>query len=258
MPTQAAAQCDVWVGSAKSTGQTASTAPSARPFRHVKGRRHGTARTTTALAAMAVIVLAPAAEAAEGAAAAQPGAYCPLPEPGQKPVCLAPAEAKYGAFFAALERGAVSSDEAAAVESDLTPGADSEDAYLALSSLSYGYWRLAEQVGAEPDADPALHERLARWNLLMIELYNQAVDDPAFRAAVREAASDLHRRSPPRAAPCPNRYPGGCVHTDQLVRALAAIDDTAGVRSPLGRLLQRMMRGDEAGVVSGLPRDEVR
>ena len=73
------------------------------------------------------------ARAAERPAAAQPGAYCPLPEPGQRPICLEPAQAHYADFFAAVERGRVTAADTAPVEADLDGRAGRERAYLALS-----------------------------------------------------------------------------------------------------------------------------
>lgn len=222
------------------------------PTRAVDGRdsiARGRVSTRPArLRALVPVLLVPAVilwstEAVSGAraGAAQPGAYCPLPKKGEKPVCLAPAQAKYEAFFAGLDGGKLSGAAAAAVESDLTGDSPLQDTYLALSSLTYGYWRLAEQVGAAPDADPALLARLQHWNDLLLDLYGESRSDPRFQAAVREAAVDLHRRTPALAKHCPHSYPGGCDHTEELVRALAAIDGTASVRSPLSQLLERLV-----------------
>ena len=36
------------------------------------------------------------------------GAYCPLPEPGEAPSCLVPAQAEYGEFFRGVASGAPS------------------------------------------------------------------------------------------------------------------------------------------------------
>lgn len=191
--------------------------------------------------------------AGSGQSAAVAGAYCPLPEPGQTPACLTPARATYGDFFAAIGRGDVPAGEAAAVEADLTGGSGTERAYLALSSLSYGYYRLAERLRAQPDGDPVLQARLDHWNQLLVAIYGSQASDPRFRAAMRQAAHDLHRRAAADVTACPNRYPGGCEHSEQLVRALSAIDDTAGVRSPLGHLVRRLFGGgsDEAAIEAG-------
>jgi hypothetical protein len=159
-------------------------------------------------------------------------------------VCLTPARAEYGAFFAAIGQGRVSDDAASLVEADLAGASGAERAYLALSSLSYGYYRLAEQLATRPDADPVLLERLGHWNDLLVRLYGSEAGDVRFRAAVREAAADLHARAPSVAGRCPHHYPGTCEHTQDLVRALAAIDRAAGVRSPLGQVLERMFDSD--------------
>lgn len=207
--------------------------------------RPGSGATTRAWAVALLCCLGAAeAGAGDGDEKTRPGAYCRLPEPGQTPLCLTPARAAYGEFFAAIGRGRVSAAAAALVEADLAGGSGTERAYLALSSLSYGYYRLAEQLGTRPDADPVLLERLGHWNHLLVRLYGSEARDAGFRAAVREAAVDLHARAPSMAERCPHDYPGACDHTQDLVRALAAIDGAAGVRSPLGRLLERMFVSD--------------
>jgi hypothetical protein len=193
----------------------------------------------TVLAA-SVIGPAPAARGGGPGDAARPGAYCPLPEPGQTPVCLSPAQAAYGDFFDAVGRGQVPEHAASAVEADLRGASGTERAYLALSSISYGYYRLAEQLRARDDVDPAVQARLTQWNQLLVALYGTTDPDDPFRSAVREAAADLQARTPDPGGYCPNRYPGGCRHSEDLVRALAAVDDKAGVRSPLGNLLRRL------------------
>jgi hypothetical protein len=172
-----------------------------------------------------------------------PGAYCPLPEAGQKPVCLSPAEAEYQAFFAAVDRGSIAEADTAALEADLSAGGESAQAYLALSSISYGYWRLATELASAPDADPALRERLRHWNELLLTAYGQSESDPHFRDAVRMAALDLQRHTPGHGTRC---RPGEtCEHADSLVSALAAFDSNAGLRTPLEQLMQRLWNDSE-------------
>ena len=43
------------------------------------------------------------ATSAQGAGDVRPGAYCPLPKPGETPACMLPAKQAYGEFFAALD-----------------------------------------------------------------------------------------------------------------------------------------------------------
>ena len=88
-----------------------------------------------------------------------PGAYCPLPEKGRVSECLAPAQATYGDFFDALEENA-SDGALARVEDAVARGPEEEDAYLALSSLSYGYYRLAQRAAESETIDPAVTRRL--------------------------------------------------------------------------------------------------
>jgi hypothetical protein len=171
-----------------------------------------------------------------------PGAYCPLPEKGQAPVCLAPAQAEYEDFFAGVESGDLSEDAAHAVELDLGSNEATERTYLALSSLSYGYYRLAELVARSPETDPALLPRLKRWNDLLLQVYEGAGADSPLGSAVREAALDLQRHTPAIGALCPAESPpDDCTSADGLVRALARLDQNAGVRSPLTRLMNRMV-----------------
>jgi hypothetical protein len=117
------------------------------------------------------------------------------------------------------------------------------DRTLALSSLAYGYFMLAERAAASERPDPALVARLERWNDLLGSAYEKAERDPSFRTAVREAALDLHARAP--AVGCEDA--GSCPSTGLLLETLRRIDDPAsetGVRGALGKLLGRML-GDE-------------
>ena len=108
---------------------------------------------------------------------AAPGAYCPFPEPGQKPACLAPVQERYPAFLEGADRGRIDEAVTAGVEADLTAASDTRDAYLALSSLAYAYYRLAQREAANPGADPALVRRLEHWNGLLSGLYHDADAD---------------------------------------------------------------------------------
>lgn len=188
--------------------------------------------------------------------AAQPGAYCPLPEPGQVPACLTPAQQEYQAFFAGVHSGRLASEASAQVEADLAGTAGIERAYLALSSVSYGYLRLAEQIGVRPDADPVLLARLGRWNDLLVGLYGHSQLDPEFRRAIQLMATDLHRHLARQSVVMPASCGGdleSCGQSAELLRAMAAVDQHTGVRSPLAQLLQRLVgaQPDSNDVQSG-------
>ena len=64
-----------------------------------------------AVAMLAAVALTPQALLAAGDDATVAGAYCPLPEPGQVPQCLAPARAEFGDFFQAVDTGGVDTGE---------------------------------------------------------------------------------------------------------------------------------------------------
>jgi hypothetical protein len=188
-------------------------------------------------------LLAPACAAGLARAAGDPaaaGAYCPLPPPGQTPRCLDPAKAAYGEFFTALESGVPADAASARVESDLAAGAVSENAYLALSSLAYGYWRLSERAAAA-QADPALALRLERWNSLLREAYATSGEDARYRAAIREAALDLRRRAPPVRLRCVDSdgRTAECDSTEAVMRGIDATAGEVGLRGALERLLER-------------------
>ena len=171
---------------------------------------------------------------------AKSGAYCPLPPPGQTPRCLDPAKAQYGDFFASLEQGVPGDAATAQLEADVAAGGG-EQAYLALSSLAYAYWRLSERA-AEGSHDTGVALRLERWNALLREAYAASGDDPGYRAAVREAALDLRRRAPPVRVRCVDAA-GATAECDSTEAVLRGIDATAGevgLRGALGRLLARI------------------
>jgi hypothetical protein len=191
------------------------------------------------LPALLATIAAAAAPAAEDPSAA--GAYCPLPPPGEMPRCLGPAKATYGEFFTALETGVPADAAAARVESDLAAGAGSTNAYLALSSVAYGYWRLSERAAAA-QADPALARRLERWNALLREAYAASPEEARYREALREAALDLRRRAPPVRLRCVDAS-GAAAECDSTEAVLRGIDATAGevgLRGAVGRLLERL------------------
>jgi hypothetical protein len=193
-------------------------------------------------------LLAPASAAGLAHASGDPaaaGAYCPLPPPGQTPRCLDPAKVAYGEFFTALESGVPADADAARVESDLAGGAASANAYLALSSLAYGYWRLSERAAAE-QADPALALRLERWNALLREAYATSGGDAPYREAIREAVLDLRRRAPPVRLRCVDADGGetGCDSTEAVLRGIDATTAEVGLRGAFERLLERIFGGE--------------
>jgi hypothetical protein len=190
--------------------------------------------------------------AGAGPAAAGDGGslgYCPLPRRGETPRCLQPAQDAYGEFFEALEAHETPDDDAAArVESALADGAQSPQAYLALSSLAYGYYRLSLRAAAAADTDPQIAARLERWNALLGQAYAAGGDDEAWRAAVREAALDLRRRAPPVRIECRDQGGGTvpCDSTEAVLRGLDAAAGDVGIRGGLERLLRRLFGAEES------------
>jgi hypothetical protein len=183
-----------------------------------------------------------AAASAHGAGPVRPGAYCPFPKPGEKPACMQPAKDAYGEFFTALDgKGAADDAALARVEADVAAGAASENAYLALSSLAYGYYRLSQQAAATPSNDPEIVARLERWNALLAQAYAASAQDAPFQASVREAALDLQKRSPKVALSCLDEAGArvACDSTDAVVRDIDRLRDEVGVRGALARLLDR-------------------
>ena len=188
------------------------------------------------------------AAAAQGAGDVRPGAYCPFPKPGEKPACMLPAKQAYGEFFAALDReGDLSGAAVARVEADVAEGASSENAYLALSSLAYGYYRLSQQAAATPNEDPEVVARLERWNALLSSAYAASPQDGKFQDSVREAALDLKRRAPPVQISCLDESGGRvpCDSADAVLRDIDQLRDQVGVRGAISRLLSRFF-GDDA------------
>jgi hypothetical protein len=178
----------------------------------------------------------------------QPGAYCPFPQEGETRECLDPAEDAYAEFFSALAAGDLSDEDAARLERDVASGPSSEAPYLAISSLSYGYYRLAQRAATNPDEDPAVVARLQRWNELLAQAYDVSADDPSYRAAVREAALDLERRGPQVKLHCVDERGRRteCNSTEAVLRGFNRAEEKIGIRGALGRLLRRMMGGSDS------------
>lgn len=184
----------------------------------------------------------PPAQAGQAASEVRAGAYCPLPKQGETPRCLGPAMQEYGGFFSALSNDAVDEKDVERMERDLTTGGGSEKAYLALSSLAYGYWRLSQRAAAEPGDDPAIAGQLERWNAALALAYEKNPEDPGFRAAVREAALDVSRRAPPVRLRCVDEQGAttACDSTDAVLRGVDAVAGEAGIGAGLQRLIERI------------------
>lgn len=195
-----------------------------------------------ALLLAALLALPFGASDVRGAGGNEPGAYCPLPEKGETRRCLEPAIAEYSEFFSALEEQDVSEARLARLESDVAAGAEAENAYLALSSLAYGYYRLSQRVAAADDADPRFLARLEQWNALLAVAYDASGDDTDFRQAVREAALDLQRNAPPVRLRCVDERGETmeCDSTDAVMRGIDAAANEVGFRGALERLLERI------------------
>ena len=191
------------------------------------------------------VALLLAASVAAHAAKPERGAYCPIPEPGETPECLLEAKANYSDFFANLETGGPSKQAARRIESDLA-GASGVRAYQALSSLAYGYYRLAERAAGSKHVDPEIAERLQRWNGILSQAFAASDAEPHFREAVREAAYDIHRRAPPVKFQCldENGQSAECDATAALLLLADTTRDDTGVRGQLGRLFDRIFGED--------------
>jgi hypothetical protein len=122
--------------------------------------------------------------------------------------------------------------------------ADEESAYLALSSLSYGYYRLAQRAAENQDADPEITARLARWNELLARAYRASPDDERYRAAVKQAALDLHERAPIDLPCAGSQGARSCRSTEDVLREIEAASDRVGIRGALAGLLRRMFGGE--------------
>lgn len=201
-------------------------------------------RVTGAVAALGLVLAAlEPVRAAPPEDAMKPGAYCPLPEKGEVPRCLDPAQQAYGSFFSALEEDDAHEEDAAlaTVEETVARGADDAQAYLALSSLTYGYYRLAQRAAASEDIDPQIAARLNRWNELLALAYRSSPEDEPYRAAVRRAALDLSERAPVR-LPCRDAegHETECHSTESVLRGINAASERAGIRGALEGLLRRI------------------
>lgn len=193
----------------------------------------------------ALAALLGATAVARGAGEVAPGAYCPLPEPGKTRECLEPARGRYGGFFEGLESGEPSDEAVAQVEADLAQGGG-ERAYLALSTLAYGYYRLADLAAATPGEDPAIVARLKGWNALLARAYAGA-EDPDYRRAVRSAAVDLSEHSRAVQVDCIDARgePIECTSTEAVLRGLDQTSGEVGIRGSLQRILERLTGGDD-------------
>lgn len=161
------------------------------------------------------------------------GAYCGLPEPGEVPTCLQPAQARYADLFVALDEGGDLAKASGSVESDLARAG--EDAYLALSSLAYAYWRLASAAAENERVEPEVAARLEEWNDLLSHVYHKSEDDLEFRTAVRDAARDLEARTASQ----------GFRPAEGLLSRLDRAQDQLGLRGAVRRVLHRVF--DEPG-----------
>jgi hypothetical protein len=204
----------------------------------------GRSACTGPLLLIALLTLPGASPSAAGDV--KPGAYCPFPAEGETPRCMQPAKRAYGEFFAALdEPGGVADDAAARVEADVARGGGGENAYLALSSLAYGYYRLSVEAAAAAHVDPGIVARLERWNALLGRAYGRSPEGDPFRAAVREAAHDLRRRAPAVVLRCVDARgeTTACESTEVVVRGIDAAAADVGIRGGLERLLERIVGG---------------
>lgn len=194
--------------------------------------------------ALQVAVCPPIAQATEPGEAIAPGSYCALPEPGEQPVCLAPARARHASFFEAIEAGRVDPAATSQLEEILVSNPGSPDAYLALSSLAYGYMNLARQAAAERDTSPVLTARLARWNALLSTSYAEPTSPEHFRSALLEAARDIQDKVSDLGTTCSENGAPGEECSSGLVLALERLESGGPIRSPLRKLVDRF-RGDE-------------
>jgi hypothetical protein len=205
-------------------------------------------------ARVALVLALGALGAAQGASAcgpgaATPGAYCPLPEKGEIPRCLEPAQKQYSKFFEAVDDPEAHPGDTdahlAQVEDEVAKGAGSEHAYLALSSLAYGYYRLAQRAAASPGEDPAIVGRLERWNHLLAQAYAASPEDASYRRAVAQAAADIDRRVDVALTCVDARGEAvACDSTEHVLRGIDAASRRAGIRGALARILHRFGVGE--------------
>jgi hypothetical protein len=205
-------------------------------------------RPLLAIATTVSLSIALPSSALAGKGDVAPGAYCPFPEPGQAPTCMEPAQQEYSDFFTALDDGDISDADTERLESEVAAGAAGGAPYLAITSLSYGYYRLAQRAAQSPAADPAVAARLQRWNELLSAAYDTSADDPNYRKAVQEAASDLQRRAPAVVLACADEagHTTQCNSTEAVLRGINRTEETVGIRGALERLLDRMFGGGKS------------
>ena len=165
---------------------------------------------------------------------------------------MAAARSEYPGFIASAEGGELDATAAHRLESDLGANVEATDrTYLALSSLAYAYYRLAQRAANDPNQRDVLADRFTHWNAIWTRLYEDS-GDPNLRLAGREAAEDLYRRTPRTdeascqgcsTSPVSNDAPGA------LLATLRGADQRAadnGVRGALSRLLARLRGTDDA------------
>ncbi len=178
------------------------------------------------------------------AAEPKPGSYCPLPAAGEVPQCLSGAQTAYADFFSGLSDGELTDAQTSQLETDLA--AADHPSYDALSALTFGYYRLAQQAAeAGEDSDnAAIAARLEHWNQLLAQTYETHRDAP-YRAAVRTAAGELRERAPVRLA-CRDAdgHAAECTSTEAVLRGMRDARDRTGVRGALARLLERFFASD--------------
>ncbi|MGH0036990.1 MAG: hypothetical protein ACQGVK_18340 [Myxococcota bacterium] len=191
-------------------------------------RSRGPLRGLALAGVLAALALPGPVHGAESGDPSEPGAYCGLPEPGEVPTCLQPAQARYSDLFVALDEGGDLEKAADSVESDLAR--TGEDAYLALSSLAYAYWRLASTAARTEVVDPEVAARLEEWNDLLSHVYHKSEDDLEFRHAVRDAARDLEARTSTQ----------GFRPAEGLIDRLDRAQEQLGVRGAVKRVLNRV------------------
>ena len=194
------------------------------------------------------LVLSGTPQRAHSAGEIKPGAYCALPKPGETPKCLDPAKSEYKSFFTTLDDGALDEVEAARLEADLAGEGDGENAYLALSSISYGYYRLSQRAAAAPNVDPEIAARLERWNRVLALAYERNENDAEFRGAVRDAVTDLSENAPQVKLRCveADGTETECDSTEVVLRGVDATAGDVGLRGALQHLLERMAGDDDS------------
>ncbi|HBZ70219.1 MAG TPA: hypothetical protein DEP35_10980 [Deltaproteobacteria bacterium] len=209
-----------------------------RPQHRVSARIYSVSLRCAASLALALLVSLGCSDEARPKA----GAYCKISEEGQASACLAPAQHAYPAFFRGLAQDKLSDEQAREVETDIAQGAQSERSYEALSTLAYGYYRLARAASSQGTADPETLARLEHWNELLSKAYASSEKDPRYREALRQAAVDVGSRTPPLGLRCTDAdgKPARCDSTEAVVRAMDEARDQTGVRGEIGRLFDRV------------------